>query len=149
MTTKLIMKDLVSFLFKTGKRFRTEELIFGLLAIGTVLLDYSSSVPAIFTCCLLAFYYCFFGWYLFKTQEENHVFFSIISGIIYAACLCGLSLAIVDPFGGLIFLYMQISLFAGLTAFLLFKNDWSGYKKNHFIRIAVLTVLNGIVLLSR
>lgn len=139
----------MSFLFKICRGFRTEELIFGLLAIGTVLLDYSSSVPAIFTCCLLAFYYCFFGWYLFKTQEENYVLFSIISGIIYAACLLGLSLVILAPFESLIFLYIQILQLVGLTCFLLFKTDWSRYKKNHFIRIGMLTALNGVVLLSR
>ena len=130
-------------------RFRTEELFFGISAIGTIIIDYGSVVPALSVICLLAFYYLFFGWYMFATLNEKHVLFSIISGIIYSVCLLTMALIIVgrDSYNG--FFYLIQLILVTLLAAVLYRNNWGMYKGNHFIRMGLILLLNIYILLFK
>lgn len=132
-----------------NKRFRSEENIFGLMTIGTILINYGSSVPAISVCCLLAFYYMFFSWLMFSTKEENHVWFSLISGVVYSVCLLSMAILIGKLYDGLLFLYLQIVLLIPLYGFLFTRKLWGLYKGNHYIRIVIILLLNLYILLFK
>jgi len=131
------------------RRFKSEELFFGLSAIGTIIVDYGSVVPALFVTGLLAFYYLFFGWYLFSIPKERHILFSIISGVVYSICLTSMAITILlgESYYGTLFL-VQIVLFVPLGWFL-FKKDWGVYKGNHYIRMMLIMFLNFYILFFR
>jgi len=148
------MRDTIISIFKaitTGamRRFRTEELFFGVSAISTVLINYNSVVPALAVLCLLAFYYLFFGWYLFSTLNGKYLLFSIAAGMIYSICLLIMAVVIVgqDSYNGF-FYVIQLICLIGLGCYL-FKKDWGMYRSNHYIRIAIIVLLNLFVLLFR
>jgi hypothetical protein len=120
-------------------RFKSEEMIFGLLVIGTLILN-----PGYFslgTCSILAFYYVFFGWYMLSTKQEKHLIFSIFSGITYALCLVSLSIVAGKFYDGLLFFYLQIIFLVPMSTILFFQK-WGMYKENHYIRIAIIIFLN-------
>lgn len=130
-------------------RFRPEELFFGISAVGTVIIDYGSVVPALFTMCLLAFYYLFFGWFMMSVPSERHLFFSIISGVVYSISLLTMVFIIVtnDSLDGF-FYVTQLVLLAPVFGYLV-KKDWGIYKSNHYIRIGIILFLNIYVLLFK
>lgn len=66
------------------KRFKAEELIFGGIAILSIILETQSVVPALVSCYLLGFYYLVFCWYLFVLENEKKIFRSIFFGVLYA-----------------------------------------------------------------
>lgn len=148
MSNKII--SLVRSIFNSSlARFRTEELFFGVSAIGTIIIDYGSVVPAVAVSCLLAFYYLFFGWYMFGTRNEKHTLFSIIAGAVYSICLMLMALIIVgaDSYNGF-FYVAQLILLAALGWYLT-KKDWGIYKGNHYIRMVIILFLNFYILLFK
>ncbi len=132
-----------------SKRFRSEEILFGSMAIVTILVDYGSSVPAMAMCCLLAFYYLFFSWSMFSTKQENYLLFSIISGVVYSGCLLSMAILIGKLYEGLFFLYLQIVLLIPICGFLLSRKLWGIYKGNHYIRIGLIVFLNLYIILFK
>lgn len=132
-----------------NNRFRPEEVIFGSLVILTILVNYPSPVPGMAACCLLAFYYLFFSWSMFTTEHENHVLFSILSGIVYSVCLISITILIGELVSGFVFLYLQLVLLLFISSFLFMKKEWGLYKGNHFIRIGLILFLNFYILVFR
>lgn len=124
------------------RRFRSEELFFGLSAILTIIINYDSDVPAIFVICLLAFYYLFFGWFMFSVPNEKHLLFSIISEIVYSACLLSMAILIAGGFYEFFFYALQVILIIPLFLVLRSKRNWGVYKQNHFVRIGIVVLLN-------
>ncbi|MGY3052230.1 hypothetical protein ACVWYG_000420 [Pedobacter sp. UYEF25] len=135
-----------SIIEKVRLRFSSEELIFGSIAISTILIDHGSPVPALATCCLLAFYYFFFSWMMFSTKLEKHLWFSLISGVVYSLCLICMAFIIGVSYKGMSFFVLQIFLLASLGCFLYFQKSWGIYKGNHYIRISIIFFLNLFIL---
>lgn len=135
-------------MLKLLSRFRTEEKLFGILAIYTILTRYQFAGYSIFTSLILCFYYIIFGWYLLNTKNERHIWFSLFSGLVYAICFGVLAVysgrLLDDP----IFYFLQLLVLSPLVIFLLFKKDWGEYRKLHFIRILVILFLSIFVYLS-
>jgi len=98
-------------------RFRTEEVVFPLIAVSSVLIREESNVPTIVGPLLLAFYYLIFSWYLFPVGEEKYVFFSILSGILFAICLICIAINSGKLYDGFFFYYLQFLLLAPYLIF--------------------------------
>ena len=132
------------------KRFRSEELYFGLSTVGTVMMDYGSTVPAIVMICLMSFYYFFFGWLMLTTIEEKHILFSILSGIGYSIGLICMALATIMPPPQKPFFYiMQILILASIGWYLTKKPNWGYYKTNHYVRIGIFLFLDLYILIFK
>lgn len=137
-----MINKLIAFLKSTINRFRPEELFFCLSAIGTILMEFGSVVPALSTLLLLAFYYLFFGWYLFSVKGENHLGFSIFSGIMYAVALVSICMIMLGNFY-VIFFYLIQAIIVAVIFFVLYKNNnWGLYKGNHYIRLCMIIFFN-------
>ena len=139
---------LKSALTEITDRFRSEELFFGISAISSVIIDYGSILPSLFVCGLLAFYYLFFGWYMFSTKMEKHVFFSIFAGIIYSICLLSIMALIAGVIYQVFFYILQLLILVSLL-FVLKNKSWGTYKDNHQVRVIVLLLLNVYVCIFR
>jgi len=110
------------------KRFRSEELFFGLTTVSTVMMDYGSTVPAVVSLCLMAFYYFFFGWMMLTTIQEKHIFFSIVSGIGYSTGLLCMALVIILPSSNYAFFYiLQILILVSIGYYLSKQANWGYY----------------------
>ncbi len=131
------------------KRFRSEELFFGLSTVFTIIIDYGSPMPAIFVICLLAFYYLFFGWFMFTVPNEKHVLFSVISGIVYSVCLLSMAILIAGGFYESFFYSLQAILISLFFLVLKGKKNWGVYKQNHFVRIGIVLFLNLFIYLFK
>ncbi|TDQ09203.1 hypothetical protein ATK78_1357 [Pedobacter metabolipauper] len=124
-------------------RFRPEELFFGLSAISSVIIDYGSVAPPVVVICLLAFYYLFFGWFMFSTSNENHIGFSIISGAVYFVCLLSMTVIIAGGDSSNGFFYaLPIALLIFLYWYLILRDGWRIYRSNHYVRILIILFLN-------
>lgn len=124
------------------KRFSPEELFFGLSAVVTVLIPHYSIVPALSTLLLLAFYYLFFGWFIFRKERKINFLFSIIAGMVYSICLISLAVIIVGDFYKIFFYSVQLLV---LILHFLYLNKIKGlglYKNAHLIRIGIILFLN-------
>jgi len=132
------------------KRFRSEELYFGLSTVSTVMMDYGSTVPAVVMICLMSFYYLFFGWLMLTTIEEKHIFFSILSGIGYSIGLICMALATIMPPPQQPFFYiLQILILASIGWYLTKKSNWGYYKTNHYVRIGIFLFLDLYILIFK
>lgn len=146
---RLTLKGLnLNNMLKLLGKFRTEEKLFGMLAVYTILTRYQFAGYSIFTSLILSFYYIVFGWYLLNTKNEKHIWFSLFSGLVYAVCFVVLAIysgkLLKDP----IFYFISLIVLFPLTIFLFFKKDWGDYKKLHFARILAILFLNIFVYLS-
>jgi len=132
------------------KRFRSEELFFGLTTVSTVMMDYGSTVPAVVSLCLMAFYYFFFGWMMLTTIQEKHIFFSIVSGIGYSTGLLCMALVIILPSSNYAFFYiLQILILVSIGYYLSKQANWGYYKTNHYVRIAIFLFLDVYILIFK
>lgn len=130
------------------ERFRTEELFFGLSAIGTILIDYGSIVPSLIVYGLMAFYYFFFGWYMLATKGEKYTLFSIAAGIVYSVCLIGMMVILLDKQYIVSSTIFQLALLCTMVI-ILWQRNWGVYKGNHYIRIGVFVFLNFYICLFK
>jgi len=139
-----MIKDLrfKEFFESVTKRFSSEELFFGLTTIITIVIDYNSIVPAICTLLLLAFYYLFFGWLLFRNERKTNFLFSIISGIVYSICLVCMVIIIIKDFYSVFFYCIQFVILIIYFMYLRKAKKIELYKANHYIRIAIILFLN-------
>jgi hypothetical protein len=131
------------------KRFRPEEIFFGLTTIFTVIVEYSSVVPSLFMLCLLAFYYMFFGWFMFSTKNEKHALFSIISGVLYSICLLSIAVILLRSGYEVFFYVLQFIVLMSILLFLFNRKTWGIYKENHYIRIGLILFLNICIYIFR
>ena len=141
----VIVKNIIGFLkalvHASIRRFRPEELFFGATMIATVMSNYNSIVPDLFVMLLLAFYYLFFGWMILSAKEENHLIFSIVSGIAYSLCLVSMVIMEIEGKPYIYLFLLQALMLLGLFAYLK-KKQWGIYKSNHYIRISIIIFLN-------
>ncbi len=140
-----IVKNIINF-FKafvnvSTRRFRSEELFFGGSMIATVISNYNSIIPDLFVMLLLAFYYLFFGWMILSTKAENHLIFSIISGIVYSICLVSMAIMEIEGKPYIFLVFLQALMLLALFVYLKMK-EWGVYKGNHYIRISIMIFLN-------
>lgn len=135
-------------IFRPFARFRTEEVVFSLIAVSSILIKEESNVPTIVGPLLLAFYYLVFSWYLFPVGEEKYIFFSILSSVLFAICLISIAINSGKLYDGFFFYYLQTILLVPFLIFLFFKKNWYMYKKNHLIRVAVIVLLNVYILIQ-
>ncbi|ARS42195.1 hypothetical protein CA265_22065 [Sphingobacteriaceae bacterium GW460-11-11-14-LB5] len=135
------------------KGFKPEELIFGGIAISSIILETGSVVPALVSCCLLSFYYLAFCWYLFAVKNEKRIFRSISFGILYALIWLIIGACTVKMFGELGWFFYLIEalliLSVSLYIFLNRKNNSDVFNSTNYWRISVIIILNIFILIFK
>ncbi len=125
-----------------NKYFGTEELFFGLATIVSVVDSYHSIVPAISTLLLLAFYYLFFGWFMFRHERKTNFLFSIIGGIVYSVCLTSMAIIVIGDFYKMFFYFIQFPMLGFYYIYLSSIKNIGFYRRSHCIRIGIIAALN-------
>lgn len=135
------------------KDFKPEELVFAAIAVSSVVLETSSVVPALVSCCLLSFYYLVFGWYMLSVKAEKKLFRAVLFGVFYAVLWLSTAACAVKmfgEFGGFLFAIEGVILFfMGLYLFLTRHKNSRIFSLTNYCRIAVVVILNVFIILFK
>jgi len=135
------------------KGFKPEELIFGGIAISSIIFQTKSVVPALVSCYLLAFYYFIFCWYLFAVNNEKRIFRSISFGVSYALIWFIIGSCSVKMFGEQDWFFYLIEalllLTMGLYLFLNRKKNSDVFTSANYWRISIVVFMNVFILIFK
>ncbi|MCX2576356.1 hypothetical protein [Pedobacter sandarakinus] len=135
------------------KGFKPEELIFGGIAISSIILETRSVVPAMISCGLLSFYYLIFCWYLFSLKDEKRIFRSRSFGILYALIWLIIGACAVKMFGELnwFFYFIEVLLLLSISLYLFLnrKKNSDVFNSTNYWRISIITFLNIFILIFK
>ncbi|QIL37839.1 hypothetical protein G7074_00155 [Pedobacter sp. HDW13] len=135
------------------KVFKPEELIFGGIAISSLIVETKSVVPALVSCYLLAFYYFVFCWYLFAVKNEKRIFRSISFGILHALIWFIIGSCSIKMFGELDWFFYLIEaillLTMGLYLFLSRKKNSNVFTSANCCRISIIICINIFILIFK